>query len=531
ENLENKTRKRDILASEDDIYLFYHAKLPKPFYNIRTFARFLKDQGDDAFLKMKLTDLQKESVNEDELVLFPDTLAMDQASFRLEYAFDPGSLKDGVTIMVPEQSAELVSKNQTDRLVPGLFEEKICALIKNLPKKYRVKLVPANQKAAIIAQEMPKEDKPLFSMLSVFVKTRFNTDVPPTAWSEENLHNHLKMRFSIRDKQNQEIKSFREKSQLNLFRNQTTPKQASGFEKAKSQFEKDNIIQWNMDDIKETITLKEEEKFSIKVFLGLKKENSQLALRLFKSKDDAIAFHSQGIRYLFEISFANDFKSLKKDINAFAPLKKYTRLFNGTKAFQTALYDSICTHLFALNIRTRKGFFDHAQATFPILYTQGRQFLKTIEKLCEEYDATQDLIKKLSLKYQKRPQTFSMISALSNELKSLIPDNFLALYSYERIKDLQRYAACIRVRVQRTCDDPSKEMKKAKSVKQYTTRLQSVLDTLTSESSKEKAIKTELFYWMLEEYKISVFAQELGTRVKISPKKLDAALAEISLMI
>ncbi|MBU2628725.1 MAG: ATP-dependent RNA helicase HrpA, partial [Proteobacteria bacterium] len=147
ETLENKRRKKDILASEDDMYLFYKSRLPNPFYDIQTFSRFVKDQQNQDFLKMTLKDLQKSSFDKDELSLFPDALSMGSGKFGLEYKFKPGSKKDGVTIKVPASSASLVSKNHVDRLVPGLFEEKIAALIKALPKTYRVKLMPVVEKA------------------------------------------------------------------------------------------------------------------------------------------------------------------------------------------------------------------------------------------------------------------------------------------------------------------------------------------------------------------------------------------------
>ncbi len=531
ENLENKTRKRDILASEDDMYLFYHSRLYKPFYNIRTFAKFIKDQEDDTFLVMEIKDLQKDDVDEDELALFPDTLAMDQAKFKLEYAFEPGTQKDGVTLKVPESSTAMVSKNRIDRLVPGLFEEKITALIKNLPKKYRVKLVPVGQKAAIIAKEMPKEERPLFSLLSQFIADRFNIDIPASAWSDEKLADHLKMRISIRSRQDKEIKSFRDTSILNQFTSEPVPEKDSGFERARAGYEKENITQWDIGDVEEFVMIKEPKGFSIKVFPGLKKENDTVSLRLFKSRDISETSHKEGVKHLFQVCFPNDFKSLKKDVRSFAELKAFARFFNGTKEFQASLFNSIATHLFAVDIRSKEAFYQHAQTAFPELYNQGQQFLKQIQALCEEYGAARELLKKLLLKYQNRPQTFAIISELSNDLKNLVSPNFLDLYSLEKISSLNRYVACIRIRAQRAADDPSKEAKKAIVVNQYVRHLKQILESLSSESSIEKAMKTESFYWLLEEYKISVFAQELGTSIKVSPKKLDTLLADLSRMI
>lgn len=93
--LEDKTRQRDILASDDEIYLFYQSRLPKPFYNIRTFAKFIKDKKDDTFLRMTREDLQKTDVDEALLARFPDTLTTDQGEFALDYEFNPGQRRTG----------------------------------------------------------------------------------------------------------------------------------------------------------------------------------------------------------------------------------------------------------------------------------------------------------------------------------------------------------------------------------------------------------------------------------------------------
>jgi ATP-dependent helicase HrpA len=115
ETLEHKQRKKDILASEDDMYMFYQSKLPEPFFNIRTFSKFIKDQKSEDFLKMTKEDLQKSSIDDNALSLFPDTLEMEQGRFKLEYEFKPGSKKDGVTIKIPVDSATGVSKHAGSR--------------------------------------------------------------------------------------------------------------------------------------------------------------------------------------------------------------------------------------------------------------------------------------------------------------------------------------------------------------------------------------------------------------------------------
>jgi ATP-dependent helicase HrpA len=112
-----------------------------------------------------------------------------------------------------------------------------------------------------------------------------------------------------------------------------------------------------------------------------------------------------------------------------------------------------------------------------------------------------------------------------------VPQNFVDLYEYERIKHLHRYIACIRIRAQRAIDNPLKEEKKACRLSIYNNHLNSLLASLSQTSTLEKSQKVEEFFWLVEEYKISLFAPELKTAIKISTKKLDRFLIKLSTMI
>lgn len=533
EDLEHKTRKRDILASEEDIYLFYQTRLPKPFCNIRTFSKFIKDQKDDHFLRMTLEDLQKSQVDEATLSQFPDRLSMSQGDFALEYDFNPGAATDGVTLKVPADSAALVSQDRVDKLVPGLFEEKITALIKNLPKKFRVRLVPAQETAAVIAKQMPRQDKPLFTLLSEFIREKYNLVIPATTWSDKDLPDHLKMRISLRDEKDREIKSLRDLSQLGKFAARLQPSKTNVFEQACTAHEKTGITTWSFPDLLPDIPLDQGDGFVRKVFMGLKAEgaDNSLSLRLFKSESAAISSHKKGIAKLFELCLPDDTRALKKDIKTDRSLKQIAPYFNGSGPFQDMVFSAIAREFLEKNLRTKKEFADQVQKIKPQLYTKGQDAIKTIMAVGREYEACFSLIQKLSLQYQKRPASFEALTLVFNELKNICPPHFPDLYDFHRIGHLPRYISCLRIRAQRAVDNPTKESQKTVIIKPFERRLNSLLSSLTEKSSREKAKAVEDFYWLLEEYKISVYAQELKTRVKVSAKRLEKVLVNISTMI
>lgn len=531
--LEDKTRHRDILASEDEIYLFYQSRLPQPFYNIRTFAKFIKTLKNDTFLRMTREDLQKTDVDEAFLSRFPDTLATDQGEFVLDYEFNPGAKTDGVTLKVSSQDAALISPHQVETLVPGLLREKIAALIKALPKAHRVKLMPIQQRADFIADHLPDSDTPLYSKLSHVIQKHFNLVIPASAWSDADLADHLKMRISIRDHKDREIKSLRDLSKLGAFATQCPALQPNAFERAKKAFEKTGIREWNFSDLEQEIQLEQGDGTQRKAFPGLccGQDSDGVTLTLFKTRQEALESHTQGVCRLFEIMFPDDIKALKKDINRTEGLSRFAPYFNDRPTFARMAYNAMAKAFFQKEIFTQKAFDTHVQALRPKLYTLGRQAMEDILTVAREYAACFDLLQRLSLASKDRPVIFEALTAIFNELKNLCPANFLELYDLKRIALLPKNLECLSTRARRWVDNPVKEVQKKQLVAPYERKLAHLISSLDDSSSKEKACAVEAFFWMLEEYKISVYAQELKTRFKISAKRLDKAIIEASTMI
>jgi ATP-dependent helicase HrpA len=531
EEAEHKTRQRDLLVSTEDMVQFYHARLPRPFFHLKTFARFLKDQKDDQFLRMTREDLEKNRADQDHLALFPDMLTTEQGNFALSYRFNPGDEEDGVTVKVPADMATQIPRTAVEKLVPGLFEEKIAGLIKGLPKSFRVRLMPVQTTAAFIAKNLPRDNTPLFTQLSAFIRKQYGFTIPATAWSEDPLPDHLKMRISIRDHNDQEITSLRDPAVLNQFPAKAPGPGKSALDRARQAFEKTGITEWSFGDLPEAHLLDETDGFTRKVYPGLTIENDCLSLRLFLSRTDAGIRHAQGVCRLYEHQYADLFKAIRKDIRTMAGLKEIAPYFGGTAAFQEAVYTFITRHLFEKNLRSREEFESYLQELRPALYQKTKDLLTDIQAVGQAYAECFSLIQSLSLKHRNRPQASRILAELFEALKNLVPANFLSLYAVERVRHLPRYVDCLRIRAQRGADNPAKESEKAKKVSRFETHLATQVAALSEKTSPEKAQKVEDFFWLLEEYKISVFAQELKTAVKVSAKRLEKELHTLTTMI
>jgi len=531
ETLEDKTRTRDILATEDDLFAFYQSRLPKPFFDIRSFAQFIKDIKDDSALRMTRKDVQKTHVDQETLSRFPDRLEMAQGEFALEYNFDPGTDTDGITIKVPAEAAAMVSKHRVDCLVPGLFEEKITALLRSLPKQYRRKLVPVQKTAAVIAARMPRQDKPLFTQLSEFILDHYQVDIPASTWSDKGLPDHLKMRVSLRDGKDREIKSLRDLSRLGEFAASRPRTGAFAFDRAKKKYERQGITQWDFGDLPDTITLDSEKGFVRHVFIGLKKEESGLCLRLFSSESAALSHHESGVAALFESMYPDDVKALKKDIQKAGELKKIAPYFEGGPAFKTKVYKAIAKALFAKNIRTEQEFLDHGTSVRPLIYPRGQELINTIAKIGQAYQDSFSLLQRLSLAHKDKPAASDLLTLIFSDLKNLCPAHFLTLYDFSRLTHFPRYLSGIAVRARRAAENPGKEAQKGEQIAPFSRRLTALIDSLDEQSSPEKTRAVEDFHWLIEEFKISIYAQELKTAVKVSAKRLEKAYTQTAAMV
>ena len=151
-DIENRIRRRDVFVGEEEIYRIYRKRLER-IRDVRSLGKLLKQKGSDLFLRLKKQDLMRYAPVDDMLAQFPDRVQMGDNSFECDYCFDPTAAEDGLTVKIPSTAAPLIPEKSVDWLVPGLLEEKITALIKGLPKKYRIKLLPLADTSKLITAE------------------------------------------------------------------------------------------------------------------------------------------------------------------------------------------------------------------------------------------------------------------------------------------------------------------------------------------------------------------------------------------
>jgi ATP-dependent helicase HrpA len=512
------------------MFEFYEDKLAG-VYDVRALAKLLKKKGGDRFLRMKKDSLLQYHPEQEELSQYPVRLDIKRHAFECSYRFDPGKDDDGVTIKVPSAAAQAVSPEAMDWLVPGLYPEKIELLIKGLPKVYRKKLVPVKNTADIIVREMPKTRTSLVPALGDFIFRRFGVDIPAAAWSDELLPDYLKMRISITAPDGKELRAGRDPA---LLRQELGGRlESEEFEAARRKWEKSGITRWDFGDLPESIGDTGKKKARWIAYPALEKDpatNKSVNLRLFNRQVDAVEAHRAGVAALYAIHFSKNLKLMKRQLILSADVKVMADYFGGTKKMVQQMYDRVIAELFGKNIRSEKAFYAHAESAAAKMFSAGQELsAKTVAVLKAYHDARSGMYE-LQQTNHANSVAVSFLESLIRELERLVPQTFVAIYEMQRLDHLPRYIQAAAIRAGRAVVDFEKDRSKSGEIAKFTDGLNQLLKELSPSATDEKRQAVEDYFWMLEEYKVSVFAQELKTAMPVSAKRLQTKLGEIGRM-
>ncbi len=524
--LEDKLRRRDILASEAVLADFYAQKL-EGVCDIRTLKRMIRDQGGDDFLRMREQDFIMTYPDEDELAQYPDQLAVGQAVLDCSYKFAPGKQDDGVTVNIPASLAPGLPSGPLEWGVPGLLREKVTALIKGLPKLYRKQLVPVPNTVDRIMEKMKQTDKPLVTTLAGFVYQEFGVDIPASVWSRVDIPEHLQVRVAITDHQGRQLTAGRDLALL-----QSSPalslvkNDSAAWKKAKETWEKTGLKTWDFGPLPEAIEIAP----NVMGFPGLEAAEDAVNLRLFATQEEALKSHRQGVNALFVIHFKKELTFLKKNLALTGKGVKGAEYFGGIKVVEQALYEGVLKRLFHHNIRSREDFDAHAASLVPIS-GQGMELRRSAMEIFEAFHDTRAQLFQLENIHKGNREALLFCSRMRKDLDVLVPKNFIGIYTGDRMAHLPRYLKAIRIRAERFVNDPQKDLQKQTQASVFREAFNQMVKNLPPNATHEKKEALEELRWMIEEFKVSLFAQELKTPYPVSEKRLKLKLKEIERMV
>jgi ATP-dependent helicase HrpA len=551
QDMEDRTRRRDIMVDEEILYSFYDRGLSEtekilfkvksckgeksPGYEVicneRSLARALRIASNNVpALFLTKEDLLRSIPDTDLSVQFPGHIKVSEHRLSLSYRFCPGDEADGVTVKIPSGILTSLSPEPFEWLVPGLLQEKVTCLLKSLPGQVRKNLVPIPRVVENIGKKLKKTEKGLLRSLQEEIFRQYGIRIERKMWPElENIPPHLLMRFEVTGRNGKVLDSGHD---LNLIQ-ERWKKSPSAFDqndpewlKIKARWELSMLNLGNLPDLPSSIMSSSGDKENpIKAFPGLVAEDDSVCVRLFLSQDEALLKTRHGARRLLGDYLGKEFVYLKRNCVPDGMPPKACFAFGGTQKLRQSIYAFLYRELLGTwkQIPSRSDLIRKARELEGKVFQQAAPIIQLLKEVLEAHILAQREIMRLQktiTKTKSRSQVFKDIEA---ELTRLTPPCFPANASMDQLPDLPRYLNALAVRAQRANVDPLKDMAKASRMEPFLLHLNEARTHLEEKKDTELAKEIRYFEKLIDEYRVSLFAPELGTAIPVSPKRLDEA--------
>lgn len=515
EDLEHKSRRRDILVDEKTLFDFYDQRIGSEVVSQRHFDSWWKKVGAEQpdLLNFEKSFLTKENGTAVSELDFPNFWYQGNLKLKLTYQFEPGIEADGVTVHIPLPLLNQIENMGFDWQIPGLRQELVVALIKSLPKSLRRNFVPAPNYAEAFLARGTDLQQPLLQSLSEQFRRMTGGSVENEDWNWQQLPHHLKMNFRVIDDKGRKIAESTDLDQLKFDLKQQVQQSIAAV--ADDDIEQSGLHIWSFANLPQYYEQKKRG-FSIKAYPALVDEKNAVGIKLFETEYEQQIAMQQGLRRLLLLNVPSPIKYLHEKLPNKAKLGLYFTPFGSV----LALIDDCIACAVDKLINDFGGFVWNEQQ-----FEQLRHFIR--ENLNQTtIDIAQQVEQILTTSFQlnkrlKGKMDFTQAFALADikqQLQGLIYPDFVAKTGYERLADLQRYLTAIDKRMDKLAQDINRDRAAMLRVEQVNEAYQQLLNKLPK--AKPLSPQVQEIPYMIEELRVSLFAQQLGTKYPISDKRI-----------
>jgi len=506
--IEAKRRRSGLLRSDEELAAFFAGKLPADIHTAVALDAWYRRASptEQAALHWSLADVLAEAHGAGAHD-FPAQLEIAGHALRLAYRFVPGDPADGVTMQVPLALVNAVPVARCEWLVPGLLAEKVAEAIRGLPKSLRRNFVPAPDFARAFAESEAPRDEPLFAVLARYLQRVTGVAVGAADFAGIELPPHLSMNFRIQDEKGEILVESRD---LAAIQSQWTGAARVAFSRrADVELTREDVDAFDFDDIPASVVSPS----GLTAFPALVDLGESVALRVFERHDEAIEAHRRGVERLLRRALADKLKQARRQLplnNAIA--LKWTPLGSADSLradlIESALRERLSAH--DLEVR-RRGDFEHLrEAISRELFPAAVERLALAETIIVAYGELLPLLEPPLMGFAR-----ANYDDLREQLAELLFPGFLRDVDKSRLAQFPRYLRAMRLRAERLRHDPARDQARMLALQGY---WRDYLK-LRAERGGEDAQLAEL-RWLIEELRVSTFAQELRTTESVSPKRI-----------
>jgi ATP-dependent helicase HrpA len=519
QEIEAKQRRSGLLKSSDELAAFFDAKLPADIHGSAALDAWYRRASpvEQAALRWSLADVLSTTPGiaaED----FPTRLAIGGHELRLDYRFVPGDAADGVTAHVPLALVNALSPNACEWLVPGLLIEKVAELIRGLPKSLRRNFVPAPDFARAFVESLGKmkgpRERALTEELAEYLRKVTGVEISPADFSTGELPAHLRMRFVVHDANGKQVAQGRDLAAIQ--KDWAAAAREAFSQRADAELTREALSGFDIEDIPESIRSAE----GLVAWPALVDLGDSVALRVFENADEAREEHRRGVERLLRRALADKVKHARRQL----PLANVTALkwaaLGSAENLRADLVEAALAELLqarALDARTQTRFEQLKAELGSALFAASVERLKLAEAIIEAHAELMPWLE---------PPLLGFASAnyedLLEQRDELLAPGFLRETDPRHLGHIPRYLRGMRLRAERLRQDPSRDQARMLNVHTY---WREYLKRRTSSDADPDAL--EELRWLIEELRVSVFAQELRTAESVSPKRLARAIAAL----
>jgi len=519
DQLESKLRRRDVLVDEDELFRFFDERLPASVVDGPHFQRWWKkaEAEQPGLLYLDRDSIMHhgaEAITEQQ---FPDNLEIRGLRLPVRYRFSPAEANDGLSVQLPLAALNQLRDSDFEWLVPGLLREKITLLIKSLPKQLRRHFVPAPDfAAACIAALHQQRSNSLIGALTEQLQQLTGVSVPKDAWRMELLPEHLFASFELFDEQGRRIGAGRDLSELQAQFGQSARDDFAQVSDAG--FERKNIQAWDFGDLPETVEL-QQGGVELRGYPALVLDDGMIGLRLFDQQAQAVESHKEGLLALFRHKTGRLIKEIRRSV---PELQKQTVWFSTVASAETLQADlerAVIQAAFLqsdANVRDAETFRQRLDTGKQQLVELGASIGRCSYEALQAYQELNRL-----LKGTVSPPQLSAISEVREQVQQLIYPGFISATPLNCLPHLRRYLRAAIRRLEKLSGNNQRDRQQSALVRRYWQAYEQAFSANPANTGLGE------FRWLIEELRVSLFAQELGTSVKVSPERLDRLWKEL----
>ncbi len=560
EELEHKSRRQDVLVDDELIFAFYDQHLPKAVYSGATFDHWFRAESKNQpeLLRLSKDELMRHEAAGITTDKFPKTVKLGGADCTASYLHSPGDARDGITVTVPLFVLNQVSEERAEWLVPGMLKDKIQALLKSLPQRPRSRFVPLPESAARLAELFTQSERwaqgGLIDALLKQVRDETSLDVKRADFKLDMLSPHLFMNFRITDEHGRQLGQGRNLGALKAewgakargaFQALASLKVAAGASQSKDSDAKVSETEkrqaqaapkkdrpadakpaqphdarykdWSFGELPELMEIKKGGTTLIG-FPALIDHGDSVGIEVFDEPEVAAAKHRVGLRRLFALQIRDALKYLEKNIPDLQKMAVAYMPLGTQEELRSQIIDVAIDRAFLQDPLPAN------EADFKQRVQDGRGRLTLIANEVARMSLT--ILTEYAAAARKIKDTKNAPDATKDageQLQKLMPKNFIAVAPWAQLGHYARYLKAITTRLDKYRADPARDAAKMKELQPLEQRYW----RLVAERKGQVDARMQEYRWMLEELRVSFFAQELRTPYPVSAKRLDKVWAQL----